>query len=924
MLLTRLSQIAFAVSALFAAGEPGAHFEAYNPDSLLLRRNQLTYSSQLSNAVWLRTNIQAVTDNADGVGDLMVPNATVGFHAVQQSIANVGGPNVGVARVKAGGYSWIAIQLGASICYFDIGNGVVGAVNQLNGTIAAAADAPGYYDCFVSAVPSNNNFIVYTATGNGVASHAGDGVSGIYIARAQVEWYTSTPSAYQEVTDWNTEYVYSGTPTPAPNVALDPADLSTGNWIKSKATVTASGADWKITEDNTAGQHFVGQVISTIASAEKSQATVRLKAGPRSVVQIGLGAGGAVFDLAAGAVASTSGCTASIAPVAGGYYDCYMGNVDTSVGGSNLIIYPMRTVVEGLSYTGDGAGYLLVKSVSVSSMTPITTVNPAIGMWQDHIGTAPVTAVEQTVGLWMDTKAGLARGASALNLTTLNFTAGWTSVGTGAAVSANTFSCAGTGGEGLSKAVLTVGKTYEVIVDFTKLSTGTFFIANASGSGVPTVSSSANGTSGRLRGVFIATNASLYFRLSAAPDTVTITGLTVTEVSSGGSHATQATAGSRPKLSARYNLFTKTEGQLSDAAWVASECTGSGNTVTASATSGVAKVIRQSAPPTTGTVPHLQRCRLKAGTQRYVQLLVINDGNIAVNLDLQTGAYAVVGTRAAFASVAVSAASGGWFDVAFTYTSDTPVASMAGSVVFVDSMAAARGATTTAIGTTFDMTQFDVRTAGDAALAQPAYQRVNTATDYDTAGFIHYLRFDGTDDGLQTGNVDFSAASKLTLWAGFTKLSDAAAVVLTELGPTATTTDGTFGFFVPGTSGQSPVAVYMRGTASTNISAYAMNAAPATACATILLDYAAGTAAAQSQFRLSGGAAVVSNGGATTAAAMASQVLNIGRRNNATNPFNGRITTLTVRGSTTPASTAFIKSMEQYAARLAGQSFVST
>ena len=44
------------------------------------------------------------------------------------------------------------------------------------------------------------------------------------------------------------------------------------------------------------------------------------------------------------------------------------------------------------------------------------------------------------------------------------------------------------------------------------------------------------------------------------------------------------------------------------------------------------------------------------------------------------------------------------------------------------------------------VTLADLRTADDAAKAIPAYQRVNTASDYDTDGFYHANVFDGTDD----------------------------------------------------------------------------------------------------------------------------------------------------------------------------------
>ena len=74
-----------------------------------------------------------------------------------------------------------------------------------------------------------------------------------------------------------------------------------------------------------------------------------------------------------------------------------------------------------------------------------------------------------------------------------------------------------------------------------------------------------------------------------------------------------------------------------------------------------------------------------------------------------------------------------------------------------------------------------------AADAHLPYQRVTTDTDYDAdpAKFPAYLRFDGVDDALQTGNIDFTGTDKMTVWAGVHKASDAAVALIAELGPGA-------------------------------------------------------------------------------------------------------------------------------------------
>jgi hypothetical protein len=213
-LALRQSNTAFAVSQLFSQGEPGFHAETYNPDSLLQRRNRFNYSSQFSNSYWAKGNILSVTDDADGVGDLVVPNTTLGAHTITNaSAASAGASCALTVRAKAGGYDYILLQVGNGGVYFDVANGAIGTnipstSSAYTPTIAAAADAPGYYDCVVTLTSALSAAIsIQVAEGNGNNSYAGNGVSGVYLARAQIEWNTTTPTTYQAVTDWYTEYL---------------------------------------------------------------------------------------------------------------------------------------------------------------------------------------------------------------------------------------------------------------------------------------------------------------------------------------------------------------------------------------------------------------------------------------------------------------------------------------------------------------------------------------------------------------------------------------------------------------------------------------------------------------------------------------------------------------------------------------------
>lgn len=60
---------------------------------------------------------------------------------------------------------------------------------------------------------------------------------------------------------------------------------------------------------------------------------------------------------------------------------------------------------------------------------------------------------------------------------------------------------------------------------------------------------------------------------------------------------------------------------------------------------------------------------------------------------------------------------------------------------------------------------------------------------YRTDGTLHWLKFDGVDDGLQTGVIDYSSASSITVMAPVYKgRTDSA--ILTESGPVGANTGG--------------------------------------------------------------------------------------------------------------------------------------
>ena len=133
------------------------------------------------------------------------------------------------------------------------------------------------------------------------------------------------------------------------------------------------------------------------------------------------------------------------------------------------------------------------------------------------------------------------------------------------------------------------------------------------------------------------------------------------------------------------------------------------------------------------------------------------------------------------------------------------VFSGAGSVTLSGTASGVYGAGTHSITCTAGGLTLTVSgTVQDASLtlaidAHLPYQLVNTTTDYDAdpSKFPAYLRFDGVDDALQTGNIDFTSTDKMTVWAGITKLTDVSTQTIAELSANKNANNGVFALFCP-------------------------------------------------------------------------------------------------------------------------------
>ena len=171
----------------------------------------------------------------------------------------------------------------------------------------------------------------------------------------------------------------------------------------------------------------------------------------------------------------------------------------------------------------------------------------------------------------------------------------------------------------------------------------------------------------------------------------------------------------------------------------------------------------------------------------------------------------------------------------------------------------------------------------------------------------YYLLFDGVDDALATGSIDFTATDKMTVVAGVRKLSDAAVGMIVELSASESGNSGTFNTYAPGAS---YYAGFSSGSAR-NGRRFDTYAAPITnVIAESLTTSAVGSSGAvQARINTSvnSGGSLVTN---VSTGNYGNYPLYIGSRGGTSLPFNGHLYSLIIRGA--QSTNAQIASAETY------------
>ena len=502
-------------------------------------------------------------------------------------------------------------------------------------------------------------------------------------------------------------------------------------------------------------------------------------------------------------------------------------------------------------------------------------------LFQDSAGTTPVTAVEQPVGLVLDKSQGLVLGPELAGLGTA-----WQGYGTGISLSGGQmlFSATPAGQLVLRGTSLTAGRTYAI--EFTVASISGGSIAMLVGGGGTTANATAPGT---YRAIVRATAVDgPYLWVYTATTTAVITSASCREIP--GNHAIQPTATSRPTLSSRYNLLTKTE-QFDGAVWVKS-ISGVGVLPVVTPNAATAPDGTLTADAVTFNCP---------GSGVSDNSLLVNTGFTKTNGVVYTGEISVkaatgsdIGKVIVLRHVAVNDA------VAITLTDSwqrvtrTETSLVTGVGYFGVGLYPLLGASTGPVSVHIWGTS--LVPASDAALP---YQRVNTATDYDYdfSKFPPFLRFDGVDDSMYTAaSIDFTSTDKMTVFAGVHKASDAATAALVELSANALSTNGAFVLGAPFGTGTATYDQYVRGTA---VSGVALGSTPAPTTNVIT---AVGDIAGDLNRVTKNGTTSNQIGGDLGTGNFGNYPLYVGRRNNASLPFSGRIYQIAIKGKALSAA----------------------
>jgi hypothetical protein len=391
------------------------------------RTNLLLQSQTFDNASWTKQRA-TVTANATTAPDgsmtadkLVEDNTASNNHRTFQTVSTTGQPYAFSVFAKASERSWMYLRIdraGATTpaAWFNLSAGTVGTV-QTGLTASIQALPNGWYRCSVAvdtADAVNNSILLGLATADNSTNYNGDNTSGIFLWGAQLETGSTAtdyiPTTTAAVTVVLPRITNRGilVEEARTNLATYSQEFDNAAWSKARATVTAdttvapdgtTTAD-SLVEDTTSNSHPVYRTVASLANA--TAYTWSVFVAPLGRTSCNLAAsntafgspGNATFSLSgAGSVSASSGCTAVIQAVAGGFYRCSITLTTVSAGNGDVYVQPFNG---GTSYLGNGLPALAIWGAQLElgafATSPIITTGAAgtRGAEIPHIATSSV------------------------------------------------------------------------------------------------------------------------------------------------------------------------------------------------------------------------------------------------------------------------------------------------------------------------------------------------------------------------------------------------------------------------------------------------------------------------------------------------------------------------------------------------------
>jgi len=318
-----------------------------------------------SDAAWNKTN-SSVTEatgvlTPDGVQayNLHEDDTAAATHVIQDNANTTAGTIVDFeVDARANNRAWLSLLVGGeAIAYFNLSTGAIGGgsgATYVEHKIRSLGDS--WYRCMVRYHEDNTGsrgFVVYVAEANGDITFNGLDQDSLYIANASVKAYNrklyQMGSGHprmcrrQEKTSGADFYGYLAERA-ATNLCTDSEDFTAAGWFPERLSVstnTATAPDGSTTadtlhEDATASNnHSIADIISGVGGTSYVW-SVSIKAINRTWVRLKHhsstdGTAYACFNLATGAVGTTSGLTSSgIEDWGNGWFRCWTKKTGTA------------------------------------------------------------------------------------------------------------------------------------------------------------------------------------------------------------------------------------------------------------------------------------------------------------------------------------------------------------------------------------------------------------------------------------------------------------------------------------------------------------------------------------------------------------------------------------------------------------------